>query len=397
MSAEQNFSPEDLELLSAYLDNMLNEAERSALEIRLAQNEALQTELEALRATIALIKGLPTLKAPRNFTLTPAMVKGKTETGSPQMVKGKTETGSPQMVKSKTETGSPQMVKSKTETGRIIRFPISAIMSAAASFVIIILGIALLFGGTNNAPNSSAPVNNSVAFMSTNTALPENIPAEAPLDVDNENMGGQEREDESADGVVQRVMPTPTLLTTSAGMMAMPTTGTSEVMNAVTMPQANQATIQPAPVVVDDGYLTQTMYAVPMQEQARTESAFAQIMPMSTMPLTPETSDIMPPTGSHDNITEEIMMDTATTSMTFAETTASPEIIEIMGNAIPPTLSATTTFTATTMPSTTPEPPPAPKAEELISSVDIVPLIGIGLIAIGMVSLLLVILRGRKG
>ncbi|MDX2078999.1 MAG: hypothetical protein SFZ02_21380, partial [bacterium] len=86
MSAEQNFSPEDLELLSAYLDNMLNEVERSALEIRLAQNEALRTELEALRATVALIKGLPTLKAPRNFTLTPAMVKGKTETGSPQMV-----------------------------------------------------------------------------------------------------------------------------------------------------------------------------------------------------------------------------------------------------------------------------------------------------------------------
>ena len=387
MSAEQNFSPEELELLSAYLDNMLNEVERSALEIRLAQNEALRTELEALRSTIALIKGLPTLKAPRNFTLTPAMVKGKTEVGSPQMVKGKTE------------TGSPQMVKGKTETGRIIRFPISAIMSAAASFVIIILGIVLLFGGANNAPNASVPLDNSVAFMTTNTARPENIPVEAPSDFNNQNVGGQDREDESADGIVQRTfLATPTLLTTSAGMMPYPTIGTSEVMNEMAVQQANQTTILPAPVVVDDGYLTQTMYAVPMQEQARTESAFAPMMPMSTMTITVQTAaDTLPPTGGGENNTEEIMMDTATTSMAFAEMTASPEIVEVMGNAIPPTLSATTTFTATIAPSMTPELLPTPKAEDIAPSVDIVPLIGIGLIVIGIVSLLLVILRGRKG
>ncbi|MDX2075557.1 MAG: hypothetical protein SFZ02_03945, partial [bacterium] len=142
-------------------------------------------------------------------------------------------------------------------------------------------------------------------------------------------------------------------------------------------------------------YLTQTLYSVPMQEQVRTESAIAPMMPMPTMTVTLQSGGAMPPTG--DGVTEEAMMDTMT-SMAFAETTASPEIVEVMGNAIPSTPLATSTPTATIPPSATPEPPPAPKAEEDIAlSVDIVPLIGIGLIVIGMVSLLLVILRGRKG
>ncbi|MCU0482508.1 MAG: hypothetical protein MUE54_15030 [Anaerolineae bacterium] len=144
MSAEQNLNPQDLELLSAYLDNMLNDAERSALEARLANDAVLRAELDGLRATIALINGLPTLKAPRNFTLTPAMVK------------------------SRTETGAPQLVKSKTETGRIIRFPISAVMSAAASFVFILVGMILVFGSVNQPSMTKAPApSNDVALMFT--------------------------------------------------------------------------------------------------------------------------------------------------------------------------------------------------------------------------------------
>lgn len=132
MSAERNFSPEEIELLSAYLDDMLNEAERTALEARLADDVGLRRELDALRATVGLIHALPMLKAPRNFTLT------------------------------------PQMVKSRTESGRIIRFPPTLAMSAAASFVAILLGLVLVIGRISPAPQA-IPVNQSIAAMPTDT------------------------------------------------------------------------------------------------------------------------------------------------------------------------------------------------------------------------------------
>ncbi|MEP7290996.1 MAG: hypothetical protein ABI835_04395, partial [Chloroflexota bacterium] len=68
-------SDNDLELLSAYLDGALNQSERAALETRLASDTDLRRELARLRATVNLIKTLPTLAAPRNFTLTPRMVR----------------------------------------------------------------------------------------------------------------------------------------------------------------------------------------------------------------------------------------------------------------------------------------------------------------------------------
>ncbi|NWG16283.1 MAG: hypothetical protein HXY41_06570 [Chloroflexi bacterium] len=65
----------DYEQLSAYLDGDLDEAERLALEARLRDEPALRRELEALRATVALIRGLPPIKAPRDFTLTAQMAR----------------------------------------------------------------------------------------------------------------------------------------------------------------------------------------------------------------------------------------------------------------------------------------------------------------------------------
>jgi hypothetical protein len=60
----------DLELLSAYLDGALTDTERTALEARLQTDADLRRELARLRATVDLVKTLPTLSAPRNFTLT---------------------------------------------------------------------------------------------------------------------------------------------------------------------------------------------------------------------------------------------------------------------------------------------------------------------------------------
>lgn len=64
---------QDYELLSAYIDGELNTAEREALEARLMANSALRDELEALRRTVALVRALPELRAPRNYTLDPAV------------------------------------------------------------------------------------------------------------------------------------------------------------------------------------------------------------------------------------------------------------------------------------------------------------------------------------
>ncbi len=66
---------QDYELLSAYLDDALPAAERAALELRLQAEAELRRELNNLRATVGLLKTLPPRRAPRNFTLTPAMLR----------------------------------------------------------------------------------------------------------------------------------------------------------------------------------------------------------------------------------------------------------------------------------------------------------------------------------
>lgn len=66
-------SPVDEELLSAYLDGVLPEAERLTLERRLAAEPDLRTGLDDLRRTVAVLKATPQLAPPRNFTLDPAV------------------------------------------------------------------------------------------------------------------------------------------------------------------------------------------------------------------------------------------------------------------------------------------------------------------------------------
>ncbi len=63
----------DYELLSAYIDGELSATERANIERRLESDIVWQQEYEALRTTAQLVRDLPTLKAPRNFTLTPQM------------------------------------------------------------------------------------------------------------------------------------------------------------------------------------------------------------------------------------------------------------------------------------------------------------------------------------
>lgn len=64
-------TPEDIELLSAYLDNELRAKDRAALDSRLVTDPELQAALEDLRRTVALLRAAPLLRPPRDFTLDP--------------------------------------------------------------------------------------------------------------------------------------------------------------------------------------------------------------------------------------------------------------------------------------------------------------------------------------
>jgi hypothetical protein len=66
-------TPRDWETLSAYLDDQLGVQERNELESRLVRDPALNRGLDELRSTRMILRSLPKLRAPRNFTLTPSM------------------------------------------------------------------------------------------------------------------------------------------------------------------------------------------------------------------------------------------------------------------------------------------------------------------------------------
>lgn len=65
-------TPQDFDRLSAYMDNQLSPAEKAKLESRLAAETELQQALADLRLTRRMLRSLPTIKPPRNFTLTRA-------------------------------------------------------------------------------------------------------------------------------------------------------------------------------------------------------------------------------------------------------------------------------------------------------------------------------------
>ena len=63
----------DVELLSAYLDGQLSQADSSRLESRLKTDPDLRAVMDDLSQSRALLRKLPQRRAPRNFTLTPKM------------------------------------------------------------------------------------------------------------------------------------------------------------------------------------------------------------------------------------------------------------------------------------------------------------------------------------
>jgi hypothetical protein len=68
-----NLKGRDLKQLSAYLDGELNPKESARLEMRLKENPQLQDALREIEGTRKLLRSLPQVRPPRNFTLTPEM------------------------------------------------------------------------------------------------------------------------------------------------------------------------------------------------------------------------------------------------------------------------------------------------------------------------------------
>lgn len=62
---------QDFDRLSAYLDNQLSPAEKAGLEARLEHEPELKAALDDLRRAVRALRSLPTVKPPRNFTLSP--------------------------------------------------------------------------------------------------------------------------------------------------------------------------------------------------------------------------------------------------------------------------------------------------------------------------------------
>ncbi len=74
LSPGPHVNDSDLDLLSAYLDHRLDDADRVRLEARLEREPELRQVHNELRATVAVLRDLPPARPPRSFTLDPATV-----------------------------------------------------------------------------------------------------------------------------------------------------------------------------------------------------------------------------------------------------------------------------------------------------------------------------------
>jgi anti-sigma factor RsiW len=385
MSAERNFTDQDYELLSAYLDGALAEAERSALETRLQSDDRLRQELAALQQTVNLVRGLPPLKAPRNFTLTPSMVRPRST--------------------------------------RWLIFPTSAAfsaISAAAATVLILLGAGILLLQSNSAgaPTSGAHFVAEERSTSQIASLPTEIPPVSEKTAERD----QRTADETTAAVTSvSVPPSPTAIANGA---ALPENSAASELQPPQVTNEEQA----APVTSDGtGYTTQLGSSQGGETgqgqvaQAPADSTLlyaATLAPPSVQPLAPGVADMAAETGTstlgdsnaQSNTPAEITLDllqmTATEAQfgadnqdAFALLTATMPIVEQFaaspsGTPMPsPTLRPTVTATAspTPAPSATPFPtqtlpassPPSVPNDLLIGGTLI---IGILLLAIAVIT-----------
>lgn len=155
----------DYDLLSLYIDDALTPPERRAIESRLKSDAEFRAELDALRRTVALVKSLPEMVAPRDLRLTPKIAAD---------------------VLAELKAAQPAP---KTRPTMIYR--LTTIAAAAASLVLVFAGaLTLLQPGMSPRPAMTA--NTSATVAVAEAVLTEEISTETPTlktDDDGTTMG----------------------------------------------------------------------------------------------------------------------------------------------------------------------------------------------------------------
>lgn len=309
----------DLELLSAYLDGALTEAERADLEARLQTDAELSRELARLRATVDLVRTLPSLSAPRDFTLTRDMVRRQP---------------------------------------RILTSVAFSALSAAAAVVLLVLGATLMLPQLASSPLS----NNQIAAVPTQV---NTQPLQTAQEIAPEESGGGAAEpevDESsptlersfADGALASTsLPTVAAQGTQQPLIAadalVPATGTFEAFSF-----AQQETTTGIEEALDDADVnTQQRVAMTATEQSAAEAQEAESMPAPAAANgeAADTSSAMVqqatqlPTSKPSETPLPSSTPTATATPTF---TPSPTATSTFTPS--PTVTSTSTFTPTPVP-----------------------------------------------
>ncbi|MBZ0289173.1 MAG: hypothetical protein K8I30_16250 [Anaerolineae bacterium] len=378
MSAERNFTDLDYERLSAYLDGALTDTERAELESRLQTDDGLRRELDALRQTVNLVRALPPLKAPRNFTLTPAMVRPR--------------------------------------TARWLIFPTSAAfstISAAAATVLILLGAGMLLlqGNALRAPSFGAPP---AVVQQESASQIAALPTEMPPSEKTAERELQNQMTQSAEAgytILSTAPPSPSPAAASGAAAPENSAATSPIQ-----PPAAGTQVPPASVTSDDGTGSLTASEPTLDEEnTQTSQAAAPIdstmnfaatmSPATALAFSPGAADAASQTGSSTQLEQqdanaqpaaaEIMTDqlaiqiTGTAAATFGgdilrQLTATPAVEtfapEPTGTPMPrptlvPTMTTTSspTATASSTPASTQTPSPLPAQDGRTSTVQIAP------------------------
>lgn len=152
------------ELLSAYLDGELSEAERQRLEARLSEDAELRAELRAMHRMVSLVRELPQVTAPRNFILSESMIMHRRPAPA---------------------------LRASSEPSRRARAWAAPLLTAATTivsllFVVVLAGDLLLprVGGLASAPEPEPP---RIAFEAAPTGEAPRGEADAEEDLDRES------------------------------------------------------------------------------------------------------------------------------------------------------------------------------------------------------------------
>ncbi|MEO8606990.1 MAG: hypothetical protein ABI690_03875 [Chloroflexota bacterium] len=360
MSAERNFTDQDYELLSAYLDGALTETERAALETRLQNDVGLRQELEALRQTVNLVQTLPPLKAPRNFTLTSSMVRPRAT--------------------------------------RWLIFPTStafSAISAAAATVLILLGMGILLLQNNAAGTPNFGAIPAAVEQQSNSQI---AAALTEIPVTSEKTAQRESDETAAAANTVSIPPS---TANGAGGAAQPANSPTSPLQP---PQVTNAQ-EPSQITTDGlGYTTdsgtsggeETGQAAQPPAPADSTLHFAATMaPPSEAPVAPGAANIAAQTGGsvqqeapQSSAAAEIMSDQAALAVTEAQTaTDDLDVFDLFTATVPaveayaavptdtpsPSPTLTPTLTETTSPTVSPTPTALPTLIPSAKSVQAAP------------------------